>query len=293
MTIVRCLESLHSFDEILVLDTGSEDDTLEIVSSYPGVRLLRQGEVENFGKARNHLASQAKNDWILMVDSDEYATPELVEELRLAKLDFSTLYEINILNHFLGKPIRGCGWAPCYRRRLYNRRHTSWKETPVHESLERRDNTVLRRLKGELHHQAYRGYTTLLTKVDKYSSLWAEEQQGKRSVSRISAILHGLFMFTKCYFLKRGIFYGYAGFHISFFFALGSFMRRIKLYELNHGYVEAGLPRPQEKDEAETAKEAEGKGRIEFHPPTAHAYLKIRKLEETATASFRKGTRRK
>ncbi|MCC6125603.1 MAG: glycosyltransferase family 2 protein [Pirellulales bacterium] len=244
-TIVRCLESLRAFDEVLVLDTGSTDGTLESIAAFPAVRLLRQGGVENFGKSRNYLASRAKNDWILMVDSDEYATPELVAEIGRAELDPAAVYELNIINHFLGKPIRGCGWHPCYRRRLYHRGRARWKESRVHESLEACGSARVQRLWGELHHLAYRGYPTLLAKVDLYSSLWAEEQRGKRTASRLSAVLHGLFMFLKCYIIKRGIFYGYAGFHISFFFALGSFMKRMKLYELNRGCVELAAASPE------------------------------------------------
>jgi glycosyltransferase involved in cell wall biosynthesis len=294
-TIVRCLESLCNFDEILVLDTGSDDGTVEVVSALSSVRLLQQGSVENFGKTRNYLAAQAKNDWILMVDSDEYATPELVEELLGAELDSSAVYDIGIINHYLGKPIRGCGWYPCWRRRLYNRQHARWKELRVHESLEQCGNTRVRRLRGELHHLAYRGYPALLPKVDLYSSLWAEEQRGKRSASRLSAVAHGLFMFLKCYFLKRGIFYGYAGFHISFFFALGSFMKRMKLYELNHGVLDSAGSTAHDKISLGSAKGGVAASKIEFHPTSALAGPKLRSPGDASNSAqpLRKGGIRK
>jgi glycosyltransferase involved in cell wall biosynthesis len=260
-TIVRCLESLQGFDEILVLDTGSEDGTLEAVSSFPTVRLLRQGPIKNFGKTRNYLASQAKNDWILMVDSDEFASPELVEEILNADLDASMVYELSIINHFLGRPIRGCGWHPCHRRRLYHRRHSRWKEMLVHESLEMPENVSPRRLRGELHHLAYRGYPAFLAKFDKYTSLWAEERRGKR-VSWLTAVLHGLWMFARSYFFKRGIFYGYAGFHISFFYAFGSLLKRMKLYELNHGVLDSTSFSPRERTVSGSQQEEECDRRI-------------------------------
>jgi glycosyltransferase involved in cell wall biosynthesis len=282
-TIVRCLESLRAFDEVLVLDTGSTDGTLAMIASSPAVHMLRQDGVENFGATRNYLASQAKNDWILMVDSDEYATPELVAEIGRAKLEPAAVYELNIINHFLGKPIRGCGWYPCYRRRLYHRGHARWKESRVHESLESRGDGSVRRLRGELHHLAYRGYPTLLAKVDLYSSLWAEEQRGKRPASRLSAVAHGLFMFLKCYFLKRGILYGYAGFHISFFFALGSFMKRMKLYELNHGFAELASASPGSVS-PEPAQAADATDVKERRRPGALAGPKARSAENAAHA---------
>ena len=203
--------------------------------------------------------------------------------------------KIGILNHFLGKPIRGCGWYPCRRRRLYHRRHARWKESRVHESLEQRGEASLRRLRGELHHLAYRGYPTLLTKVDLYSSLWAEEQRGKRSASRLSAVLHGLFMFVKCYLLKRGIFYGYAGFHISFFFALGSFMKRMKLYELNRGILDPSASAPRERTSPGPAQAADAANDAKFHPSGSLACPKphIPEVSANSAHSFRKGAMRK
>src|SRR5690606_9236549 len=116
----KVLPALKDFDEIIVLDNGSTDNTMEIAARYPNVKIL-QHEFIGFGPLKNLAAQAAKHDWILNVDSDEVMTPELAEEISAMSLDPASVYTVPILNHYRGKPIRGCGWGGMRKRRLYNK----------------------------------------------------------------------------------------------------------------------------------------------------------------------------
>ena len=117
------MESLLPFDEIVVLDTGSTDRTLEIVSQYSKARVFHAtpGKIEHFGKMRNDLAAYARNDWVCMVDSDEVVSPELAGEILTETLDPKTVYALFRINYYHGRPIKGCGLYPDYIKRIYHR----------------------------------------------------------------------------------------------------------------------------------------------------------------------------
>ncbi|MDR3109248.1 MAG: glycosyltransferase family 2 protein [Planctomycetaceae bacterium] len=232
-TISRCLGALVSFDEVLVLDTGSTDDTLEIVSTFPTVKVLHQNGITNFGKTRNYLAEQASNDWIFMVDSDEICTPELVAEIKTLPDVPATIYGVLRINHYIDRPIRACAWYPDYNNRIYNRKRTKWKERIVHEILEIPQTLTCRRLKGEMNHFSVDGAAPLASKALWYAELFAKDNAGKRKSSLLKAISHGMWMFVRCYIFRTGFLYGRDGFTISFVSAYGSFMKYLLLSEEN------------------------------------------------------------
>lgn len=232
-TVPKTLDSLKLFDEIVVLDTGSDDRTLEIIRSYSNVKLHQSGPIVNFGKSRNELAGYAKNDWIFMVDSDEIVTPELANEILNTPLDLEVNYKTLRINHFHGIPIRGCGWHPDYICRLYNKTKVAWQEKKVHETLQAIPNAKKHTFRGEILHIPEENVPFSLQKIDWYTALMAEEQASSKKTSPVLAILHGLGMFILCYFFKLGFLYGYAGFRISVFRALGSFCKHLKLYEMH------------------------------------------------------------
>lgn len=232
-TIAHCLEPLREFEEVLVLDTGSKDATLDIVATFPNARLLYQDGIENFGRTRNFLAAQAANDWILMVDSDEILTPELVAEIRALPNEAAVVYDILRINHYRGRPIRACGWFPDYCHRIYHRRTTAWKERAVHESLEIPAGTTVKKLRGEMNHFSFDGAAPLAGKTLWYAELFANDFAGKRQSSFLKALTRGAWMFFRCYLFRWGWLYGRDGFVISWFAAYGSFMKYLLLCEGN------------------------------------------------------------
>lgn len=134
-TLAATLASVNRFPEVLIYDSGSTDQTLEIASKFPNVKIIN-GIFTGFGPTHNTASSHASHDWILSIDSDEILTPELIEEIFHLDLNPSKVYQINRKNYFNDKWIRWCGgWHPDPVVRLYNRRATRFTDDAVHEKV--------------------------------------------------------------------------------------------------------------------------------------------------------------
>lgn len=229
----QCLSALQDFAEIVILDNGSTDNSMEIAKGFPNVKLY-QGEFVGFGAMKNDVASRATNDWILNIDCDEILTSELVEEIRQLDFNqFNTAYAINRINHYRGRPIKTCGWYPDFVKRLYNRTTVRFNDRRVHEDLEISSSVQLQRLKHSFKHFSFDGAEGMINKMNKYTTCYAEQHCGKKSSSVVVAILHGLSAFLKSYILRRGFLDGGDGFVISVGNAIGSYYKYIKLREAN------------------------------------------------------------
>ncbi len=226
-TIQKTLDSIVSFPEVIVLDTGSTDKTLAIARQYSNVR-IEQAPFTSFGVLRNELALMAKNDWIFALDSDEVVSPLLLEEIQGLSLDPAYAYEMRRENYYNEKRIRGCGWSPDKVARLYHRQRTQFSSDRVHESLETKERLLL---KGPLFHTPYLSTSDFLKKMEHYSSLFAEQHRGKRKSSVTKAVGKALFTFFRSYLWKRGFLDGKEGFLISFYNANTAFYKYIKLAE--------------------------------------------------------------
>ncbi|RLA71823.1 MAG: glycosyltransferase family 2 protein, partial [Epsilonproteobacteria bacterium] len=106
--LAESLEALQQFGEIIVLDNGSTDDTIDIARTFPNVQVYESPFI-GFGPLKNLVASYARNDWILSVDSDEVFTEELVDEILSLSLNKSKVYAIIRDNYYNGKLMRCCG----------------------------------------------------------------------------------------------------------------------------------------------------------------------------------------
>lgn len=231
--LAQSLQSLSDFAEIIVLDNGSTDRSLEIARSFDNVK-IHQHEFIGFGPMKNLAASFAHYDWILNVDSDEIFSPELVDEIRQIDLSQTDkVFAILRLNHYRRKPIKTCGWYPDYVKRLYHRSVVKFNDKQVHESLVIPANVALVRLNQHFLHYSFDGAEDLINKMQQYTSLFAQQQQFRKRSSTLSAISHGLSAFFKNYLLKRGILSGADGFVISFANACGAYYKYIKLNEAN------------------------------------------------------------
>ncbi len=227
--IKECLESLRDFDEIIVLDNGSSDETIEIAKSFENVKLIEHKFI-GFGALKNLAIEKAKNEWILSIDSDEILSSKLLESIKNLELkDKNIVYEISRLNHYKKKPIKCCGWYPDRVLRLFNRKYTKFSDVLVHESLIKKDDTQVEKLNGFLLHYPFENATELIEKMQRYSTLYAKESKKKSTPTK--AFFRATFAFFKNYILQRGFLCGYEGLLISISNANGVFYKYIKLYE--------------------------------------------------------------
>lgn len=228
-TLPKTLDSVQQFDEVVILDNGSTDSTLDVARKYPNVRIY-QTQFKGFGALRNEAASLAKNDWVLQLDSDETLSSPLFQEIRSLSLNASFAYRMARHNFYNGKRIYGCGWGGDTVVRLYHRKVSQYSTAAVHESLQA---SQILPLKSPIQHIPYRSISDFLTKMELYSTLFAEQYQGKKKSTTAKAFAHAVFAFLKGYLFQGGFLSGAEGFTIAHYNATTTFYKYQKLAEKN------------------------------------------------------------
>jgi len=228
----KCLKALIEFDEIIVLDNGSTDRTLEIAKTFKNVKIYKN-EFIGFGPLKNLAITHTKNDWVLSVDSDEIFNRKLVDEILNLNLKSTEIYSILRDNYYNNKLIKCCGWANDYVNRLFNKRVTKFNNKQVHENIILTQYTKIKKLKNCFKHYSFDDASQLINKMQQYSTLYSLEIKDKKSSSPIKALLRSVYTFIKNYCFQKGFLYGYEGFLISVSNANGVFYKYIKLYEKN------------------------------------------------------------
>ena len=229
-TIMSVLDSLTEFEDVVIYSNNSMDKTDEIAKSYSNVNLI-QGNFLGFGPTKNRAASFAKNDWILSLDADEVLSQEFVNNLRVLQLHENNVYTILRTNYYKTTQIKHC-WGNDIITRVYNRSKTSFTNKKVHEKIIE-DGFKMESINGAIKHYPYSTITDFIVKLDRYSTIYANDNVGKKNSSPLKASLNGIFSFFKTYFLKRGFLDGYAGLVIAFSHMATNFYKYIKLYEMN------------------------------------------------------------
>ena len=230
--LAESLTALRQFDEVVVLDNGSTDDTIELARTFSNVKVYESPFI-GFGPLKNLAVSYAKNEWILSVDSDEVLSKALVDEILSLSLDPIKVYAIVRDNYYDQKLMRCCGWEDDTVDRLFYRKEVRFNDNQVHESLIFPQGVTREKLHHRFKHYTYRNSEELIAKMQYYSTLWARDFAGKKSASPSKAVLRSLFAFVKFYFLKKGFLNGYEGLLISVTNANSVFYKYMKLYELN------------------------------------------------------------
>lgn len=226
----RALRSADFCDEIVVVDSGSTDATVEIARAA-GARVLQQPWL-GYAKQKNFAAEAAAHDWILALDADEEVGPELRRELlEVARGEprFSA-YEFPRRARYLGRWIRHSGWYPDRKARLYDRRRARWEGDYVHESVCVEGPTG--RLNGDLLHYTCDSLSSHIERLNRYTSLAAAEavERGARpGASRWTA--GPAWAFVKSYVFKRGFLDGRHGFLIAWMAAFYVFSKHVKTWE--------------------------------------------------------------
>lgn len=227
--IRACLESVDWADEIVVVDAGSTDGTLEIAREFTSHVYLHP-DWPGFGPQKNHALDYATGDWVLSLDADERVTPELRAEIAAVLASpHAEGYRIPRLSSFCGRFMHHSGWRPDYVLRLFRRDKGRFSDALVHEAVQlqgRIDN-----LKHDLLHYSYRDLDDVLLKLNGYSSAAAEmlERRGKRG-GLARALFHGFWAFFRTYFLRAGFLDGREGFVLAVMNAENSYYRYLKLW---------------------------------------------------------------
>ena len=138
-TIENCLESVKWADEIVIVDSGSTDKTLEIAKKYTDKIFIRD-DWEGFGEQRRRAEKLATNDWLFAIDCDEVVTPELQQEIlkTLGSIEDKQVISVNRLTKFCGKYIYHSGWHPDRIVRIYNKNITGYNTSLVHEAVDKK-----------------------------------------------------------------------------------------------------------------------------------------------------------
>lgn len=229
--IAEALESAAWADEIVVVDSGSSDRTLEICRKFTDKILHR--DWTGYADQKNFAVESARNDWIFSLDADERSSPGLSREIQdWAIRGFDRPgFRIPRVAYFLGRWIRHGEWYPDCQLRLFDRRRGRWEGGRVHESVKLDGKPGL--LKGEIHHYTYRSLSDYLRRLDVYSSLAALDyrQQGK-TATPARLLGNPIAAFVRSYLMKRGFLDGAPGLTVAVTAAISVFFKYAKLYEL-------------------------------------------------------------
>lgn len=228
--IAACLDSVAFCDEVVVLDSGSTDQTCAIAKAR-GARVAHQDWL-GYGPQKNAALALASGDWVLSLDADETISPALASEIRAAIENSDKAgYEMPRLSRFLGRTMRYSGWYPDYVLRLFRRNQGRFSDDLVHERVV--VDGVIDRLTTPIDHMTMDSLDQAVAKTIKYAGISAERiAASPRRIRFWNGITHGLFAFLKTYGLRAGFLDGKEGFLLAVLNAQGSYHRYMKAWDL-------------------------------------------------------------
>jgi glycosyltransferase involved in cell wall biosynthesis len=228
LNIRDCLLSISWADEIIVVDSGSSDGTVNIAQEM-GAQVYVHGDWPGFGPQKNRALAYATKDWVFSIDADERVTSELRAEIE------QSIWQANAdgyycprLSQFCGKFVRHSGWYPDYVLRLFKRNDGKFSDSLVHESLQFIGQTA--KLKTPLLHYSYLTADDVERKVEHYSTAAAQQmlRSGRKS-SRGEAIFRGGWALLRTYLLRLGVLDGHVGWSIACMNARTTYLKYRKL----------------------------------------------------------------
>ncbi len=233
--IGRFLENISDLaDEIIVVDSFSADRTREIAEKFPKVSFI-QNHFEGFGKQKNFALSHCSGEWILFLDTDEIPDETAKNAIRkvLREGSETDVFLLGFNNIFLGKNVRFGGWGNVYRERFFRKNAGNFDDAYVHEKF--LTNGKVSVLPGKINHFTYRDIHHHIEKSNKYTSMMAQKMSDNGKKSSIGKIIFSpLFQFLKLYFFKMGFRDGLVGFYAAITAAFYTFLKYIKLHELQN-----------------------------------------------------------
>ena len=229
--IADAIASLAWADEIIVVDSGSTDDTVTL-ARHAGARVEFRSWT-GWVDQKNFAATLATHDWIVSLDADERISPGLAQEIQalLTREPPIGAYRMPRVTFHLGRWIRTTDFYPDYQTRLYDRRQARWRGRHVHESVAL-DSGRPGQLRGELLHYSYRDIRDQLDRINLYTTLSARQMyESGRRASNLDLVVHPPAAFLRNYVLRRGFLDGTVGFTISMLQAWSVFLKFAKLHE--------------------------------------------------------------
>ncbi|MFP4091474.1 MAG: glycosyltransferase family 2 protein [Cyclobacteriaceae bacterium] len=232
--IGRCISSLQDVaDEIVVVDSFSEDRTREICESL-GVRFMEHA-FEGHIQQKNYATEQATHDFILSLDADEALSLELAEHiLAVKKNKMHDAYRFNRLTNYCGKWIRHCGWYPDTKLRLWDRRKGKWGGRNPHDSVKMQAGSSVKHIGGDILHYSFHSAAQHLLQMDKFTTIMAREKfkEGKKVYSIYHLYFKPLYFFLHRYVVRLGFLDGVEGYIVCKNGAYYKFIQYVKLREL-------------------------------------------------------------
>jgi glycosyltransferase involved in cell wall biosynthesis len=227
-------QSVAWADEIVVVDSDSTDNTVEIARRFTDKIYNR--EFQGYKDKHEFADLKATGDWIFWIDADERVTPELqraIERLRNTSTDsLAEGYRIARRTFFLDKWIRHSGWYPDYQMRLYQKKASYWDGVAPHQTA--RVDGRIDKLDGELLHYTKRSLSEYHRVLDSYSTLAAEHLvEGKRPSGPTSMLGGAIAAFFRSFIVKQGFRDGIPGLIIAIFTGYGVFLKYAKVWEHN------------------------------------------------------------
>ena len=243
--IEASLRTVVFADEIVVVDSGSTDGTVEIARRL-GARVEITSDWPGFGPQKNRALALASHPWVLSIDADERVTPELQAEILAVVQGRGEVnaWEIPRLTQFCGQWIHHCGWTPDHVLRLFRREAARFSNDLVHERVLVGDAPV-GRLKTSLLHYSYPTPSHYWRKLEQYSQAWAQQrhQAGQRT-SMTRAVAAGMVAFIRSYLFRLGVLDGAMGFAVCTMQAQAAFGKYFALYCLNRTHDSSSASPP-------------------------------------------------
>ena len=241
--IAAAIDSAAWADEVLVVDSGSTDDTVAVATAK-GVRVMARtwpGYVDQ----KNYAASVASHDWIFSLDADERITPALAAEIQeVVRSDpRERAFRVPRVTFHLGRWIRTTDFYPDYQARLYDRRAARWQGKYVHESVTA--DGPAGQLQHELQHYSYRDLSDHLDRINRYSTLAARQMfEAGRRATAVDLVTHPPAAFLRNYILRGGFTDGVAGLTLSLINSYSVLLKFAKLWEMQQAPPTARTPAP-------------------------------------------------
>jgi glycosyltransferase involved in cell wall biosynthesis len=227
--IERCIRSVPFAEDIVVLDSGSEDRTIEIAKSL-GARVFIE-PFRGYQKQKVRATSLARFPWVVSLDADEAlgeAAQAEIKELLEKPLEFDA-YEFPRLSFHLGRWIRHGGWYPDRQIRFFNKERCQWREGHLHERVKAEK---VQRMKHPILHWVFKDLSDQVATNNEYSTLGSRDLMARGDrFSLLKLIFKPVSKFVETYILKRGFKDGMPGFIISVGAAYSMFLKHAKLWE--------------------------------------------------------------